>query len=251
VSPQKLAVAISALCNLLRGNAEGVSELFVDQCYSANAAVAHAYFQARRLKFALHLSLCTSLTCTQSLPSSAFPVPMHSHLLKRICNMPYRFREMQAVLEVYATHDIAIRPHVLLALVLYKVVDQVTVTTASTARWQSMQTEQFCKLVPEANAVPVNARSLVRLESPSLFSSKSTAAHSSSNRRCRLPAGAVGAGGRAAPAGAAVGALLALRRHAAHARRRPGPTARRLRRVGRPRRDHRRRWRQPRAGGHL
>lgn len=93
VSPQKLAVAISALCNLLRGNAEGVSELFVDQCYSANAAVAHAYFQARRLSFALHLSLCTSLTCTQSLPSSTFPFPMHSHVLKRICNMPYCFRE--------------------------------------------------------------------------------------------------------------------------------------------------------------
>jgi hypothetical protein len=32
---------------------------------------------------------------------------------------------MQAVLEVYALHDLDIRPHVLLALVLYKVVDQV------------------------------------------------------------------------------------------------------------------------------
>ena len=32
---------------------------------------------------------------------------------------------VQAVLEVYALHDIDIRPHVLLALVLYKVVDQV------------------------------------------------------------------------------------------------------------------------------
>lgn len=38
------------------------------------------------------------------------------HLLSRV----------QAVLEVYATHDIAIKPHVLLALVLYKVVDQVS-----------------------------------------------------------------------------------------------------------------------------
>jgi hypothetical protein len=32
---------------------------------------------------------------------------------------------VQAVLEVYALHDLDIRPHVLLALVLYKVVDQV------------------------------------------------------------------------------------------------------------------------------
>ena len=32
----------------------------------------------------------------------------------------------QAVLEVYASHDIAIKPHVLLALVLYKIVDQVS-----------------------------------------------------------------------------------------------------------------------------
>lgn len=74
VQPQKLSLAIRALGNLLRGNADAVSELFIDQCYSANAAIAHAYFQA--------------------------------------------------VLEVYATHDIDIRPHVLLALVLYKVVDQ-------------------------------------------------------------------------------------------------------------------------------
>jgi hypothetical protein len=32
---------------------------------------------------------------------------------------------LQAVLEIYALHDIDIRPHVLLALVLYKLVDQV------------------------------------------------------------------------------------------------------------------------------
>lgn len=36
-------------------------------------------------------------------------------------------RGPQAVLEVYATHDIDIRPHVLLALVLYKLVDQVLI----------------------------------------------------------------------------------------------------------------------------
>lgn len=40
---------------------------------------------------------------------------------------------MQAVLEVYATHDIDIRPHVLLALVLYKVVDQVIPFVASSS----------------------------------------------------------------------------------------------------------------------
>lgn len=47
VPPQKLTVAVAALGNLLRDNADGVSELFIDQCYSANAAIARAYFQAR------------------------------------------------------------------------------------------------------------------------------------------------------------------------------------------------------------
>jgi hypothetical protein len=47
VPPQKLTVAVAALANLLRGNADSVSDLFIDQCYSANAAVASAYFQVR------------------------------------------------------------------------------------------------------------------------------------------------------------------------------------------------------------
>lgn len=50
MQPQKLSVAVRALGNLLRGNADAVSELFIDQCYSANAAIAHAYFQARLLQ---------------------------------------------------------------------------------------------------------------------------------------------------------------------------------------------------------
>jgi hypothetical protein len=45
VPSQKLTVAVTALCNLLRGNTDSVSDLFIDQCYSAKAAIASAYFQ--------------------------------------------------------------------------------------------------------------------------------------------------------------------------------------------------------------
>ena len=47
VPRRKMVVAVEALSNLLRSNAPAVVDLFMDQCYSANAAVAHAYFQVR------------------------------------------------------------------------------------------------------------------------------------------------------------------------------------------------------------
>ena len=45
---------------------------------------------------------------------------------------------LQAVLEVYALHDLDIRPHVLLALVLYKVVDQVRASCTLLSRTSLM-----------------------------------------------------------------------------------------------------------------
>jgi hypothetical protein len=53
VPSQKLTVAVAALCNLLRGNTDRVSDLFIDQCYSANAAIASAYFQVTIVRSAL------------------------------------------------------------------------------------------------------------------------------------------------------------------------------------------------------
>ena len=59
---------------------------------------------------------------------------------------------MQAVLEVYALHDLDIRPHVLLALVLYKVVDQVRASCKLLVHMADAQTVRGGRPLPNQKA---------------------------------------------------------------------------------------------------